>query len=565
MIRGFRRAKKIRSSIETYEVFIDAKNLPQFNTHQMEGRIEKPISRSAIYAVGFVFALIASMFSWQLGKLQIVKGVEYAERSEKNSLDKKPIFSERGIIYDRNQVELAWNVVNTEQPEETFANRAYKEHGFAHLLGYVGYPAKDKSGNYWQEVIVGKDGLEKRLDTELRGINGLSIFESDARGKVSSENVINPPQHGKNITLTIDARVQEKLYQSISELAQSSGYVGGGGVIMDVTTGEILALTSYPEYNSSVLSTGDDRATITGYFQSKSKPFMNRVVSGIYTPGSIVKPFLAVAALNEGVINPYTNILSTGKLVIPNPYGGPDSVFNDNKAHGYVDMRKALAVSSNVYFYEIGGGFQNQKGLGISNIEKYARAFGIGEKTGIEIASELAGTIPSPAWKAKNFPGDPWRIGDTYHTAIGQYGFQVTPIQMVRAIAAIANKGTLVRPHLILDDTTSKANQQPVSIPIPPEDYQVVQEGMRKVVTEGTGIALSNVGVSVAAKSGTAQVGVNKDRTNAWVIGFFPYEHPRYAFTVLMESGAKNGSAGAAHAMKPTLEWMAQNTPEYVQ
>ena len=156
-----------------------------------------------------------------------------------------------------------------------------------------------------------------------------------------------------------------------------------------------------------------------------------------------------MGALTEGVIDPYKKILSTGSISIPNPYF-PDqkTVFKDWKAHGWTDMREAIAVSSDVYFYEIGGGFESQKGLGIVNIEKYAQLFGIGQKTGIDLPDEKGGIIPGPEWKIKNFKGEPWRIGDTYNTVIGQYGFQVTPLEMVRAISAIANYGTLVTPAL---------------------------------------------------------------------------------------------------------------------
>jgi penicillin-binding protein 2 len=218
-------------------------------------------------------------------------------------------------------------------------------------------------------------------------------------------------------------------------------------------------------------------------------------------------------------------------------------------------MKKAIAISSNIYFYEIGGGFGSQPGLGIANIEKYSRMFGIGGKTGIDNKSELEGTVPGIAWKQKRFPGDAWRIGDTYNTSIGQYGFQVTPIQMLRAVAGIASRGTLVTPTLIKNTT----NTVPAvtRLPFTDREYGVVVDGMRAVVTEGTAQRLNNEIIPVAAKTGTAQIKGNT-RVNSWVIGFFPADNPRFAFTVLMEDGPKV-STGATHAFKPVLDLFIAN------
>ncbi|MEK7106499.1 MAG: penicillin-binding transpeptidase domain-containing protein, partial [Patescibacteria group bacterium] len=295
-------------------------------------------------------------------------------------------------------------------------------------------------------------------------------------------------------------------------------------------------------------------ATIKNYLQSSSKPLLNRSIDGVYTPGSIVKPFFALAALQENVISANKVLYTTGKLEIPNQYNPKlKSIFRDNANHGAVDMRKALAVSSNVYFYEIGGGFGDQKGLGISNLEKYARMFGLGQKTGINISGEREGNIPSIAWKAKKFPGDPWRVGDTYNTAIGQYGFQVTPIQMVRAVGAVASRGVLQTPNILKLSTKPEG----VRLPIDDSAYTVVQEGMRRSVTEGTTTALNNETLHVAAKSGTAQIN-NNTRVNSWVEGFFPFENPRFAFVVLMENGPKV-SSGAVHAFRPVIDLFIAN------
>jgi penicillin-binding protein 2 len=421
----------------------------------------------------------------------------------------------------------------------------------------------DKTGNYWQGEFKGIDGLEKEYDNVLKGENGAKIIETDALGKVYSENIVNTPKQGTNLITTIDSRIQAELFNLIKNLSANRTFIGGSGVIMDAQNGEIITTTSFPEYSSEILSLGKDVGIINSYLTDKRKVFLDRNISGLYTPGSIVKPFFALGALVEGIIDPYKKILSTGSISIPNPYfPNQKTVFKDWQVNGWTNMMEALAVSSDVYFYEIGGGFENQKGLGITNLEKYAKLFGFGNKTGVDLPDEKFGTIPSPNWKILNFKGDPWRIGDTYHTAIGQYGFQVTPMEMVRAVAAIANIGTMLTPHLILSDT-EKENQKTL-LNLNQEYFNTVHEGMRLAVTSGTVSALNVPYVEVAAKSGTAQIGLAKDKVNSWVIGFFPYENPKYAFAIMMEAGPSSSGSGAASAiMRQLLDWMSINTPEY--
>ena len=562
MIRKILRKQKIKNAnffVEPDEIFLDSKNLPNFDRQQFEGRIEKPISKKTIFFVGIFFSLFLGMFSIRLIYLQIQKGDSFLNRSQNNILEKQIIFSDRGIIYDRNKVELVWNKKVADAPTTI---RTYLSPGFSHLLGYVTYPMQDKSGNFWQNEFIGKDGLEKQYNMSLEGTNGSKIVETDARKVIHSENIVNAPIRGADLVTTIDSRIQAQLFTLIKNLSQSNYFSGGAGVLMNVQNGEILTSVSFPEYDSGVLSLGKDSENIKNYFNDKRKVFLDKTISGLYTPGSIVKPFFAIGALAEGVIDPYKKILSTGSISIPNPYF-PDqkTVFKDWRAQGWVDMRAALAVSSDVYFYEIGGGFENQKGLGIANIEKYAQLFGIGEKTGIDIPDEKGGIIPSPEWKIKNFKGEAWRIGDTYHTAIGQYGFQVTPMEMARAVSAIANYGTLVTPHYILGDT-EKENMVS-KIDLKKEYFDVVHDGMRQSVLAGTSVIINVPYVHVASKTGTAQLGVNKNKVNSWIMGFFPYENPKYAFTIMMEAGPSTNGVGASSIMRQLLDWMSINTPEY--
>ncbi|MCK5027626.1 MAG: hypothetical protein KAS07_04355, partial [Candidatus Pacebacteria bacterium] len=408
--------------IDPDEIFLDSRNLPEFDTYQFEGRIVKSLPKMAIVLLGVFFVLVVCIFLWRVGMLQIVHGNDYGDISENNRLSHTYLFPERGVIFDVNHNLISWNVLS----EKEFSSRAYATtSGLSHVLGYVKYPQADSDGNYYKTEYTGDAGVEKTYNTKLNGKNGLKIIERNALLEIESENIIDPPTDGEDITLTIDVRVQTKLYSFIKDLAYEKEFKGGTGIIMNVNSGAVLALTSYPEYNSTIISNGEDAETIAQYAVDENKPYLNRAISGRYTPGSIVKPFVAIGALNEGVITPEKSILSTGKLVVQNPWNPElSTVFTDWKAHGWVDVRDALAVSSNVYFYEVGGGFEpdGQEGIGIAKIERYVRMFGLGETSGIDIPGEVDGVIPNPQWKADNFDGEDWRIGDTYNTAIGQYG-----------------------------------------------------------------------------------------------------------------------------------------------
>lgn len=553
MIR-FNKKKRRVVELNPDEILLDVGNLPAFDRQQFEGRLERPIAKKTLNTFFYLMLVVAIAFTGRLLYLQIIKNNYYTLRSEQNSLDHRPIVADRGLVYDRHGVELAWNIADKETGRSI---RTYIDKlGFANIIGYVSYPAKDSKGKFWQEEIIGKDGIEKEFNNEISGINGTNLIETNVSGEIVNENMIEVPKQGDNLTLALDADVQEALAGGIKELATNSGYIGGAGAVMDINTGELIAMTTYPEYNQNILAQGKDVKTIQYYITSTTRPFLNRVTEGLYTPGSIVKPFLALAALQENIIDPNKVIHTTGSLKIPNPYNPKlFTIFKDNANHGDVDMRKAITVSSNVYFYEIGGGFGSQKGLGINNIEKYAKMFGIGEKTGVNLADELSGSVPGIDWKAKHFPGDPWRVGDTYNTSIGQYGFQVTPIQMLRAVASIASRGTLVTPTILAVDDLTKVEKE--QLPFNNSQYDVVREAMRSVVTSGTATSLNNPNLILAAKTGTAQI-KNNTRVNSWAIGFFPYDKPKYAFVVLMENGPIV-SSGATHAFVPVVNLFVEH------
>ncbi|MGB0925441.1 MAG: peptidoglycan D,D-transpeptidase FtsI family protein, partial [Minisyncoccia bacterium] len=533
MFNFFRKRKYRDYDFNPDEVFMDTINVSGLDTQQFEGVIEKPISRKSLLLFGLFFVLVFIIFTVKLIDLQIINGADFFAKSENNTLRSSPLFAERGVIYDRHDVELAWN--QDSETEKDFLNRAYiREPGFGHILGYVNYPQQDNSGNYWRDEIAGQAALEKKYNKELQGNNGSLLFEVDAIGKVISENSITAPVDGVNIHTTLDARLQTYMYQAIESQATEFGFDAGAGAIMNIHSGELLTLTSYPEYDPYTLAEGQDSEKISGFFNDPQKPFLNRAISGLYSPGSTVKPFLALAALHEGLITKNTKIKSVGSIEIPNIYNPNNaSVFKDWRSggHGITDVRFAIADSVNTFFYAIGGGYKDQEGLGITKIEKYLRSFDIAAKTNIDFGVEQDGTIPSPAWKKENYTDGAWRLGDTYITSIGQFGFLVSPIQMLRATAALANDGILHEPLLVKKNAVSKSISEDILF----EHYQTIRAGMRDTVTQGSAQNINVDYIDIAAKTGTAQVGVNNEFYNSWIIGFFPYHDPQYAFTIVME------------------------------
>lgn len=566
MFNFFKRKKNIKEyknrikNIDPDEIFLDAKNLPNFDTSQFEGRIEKPISTSTFWVFSIACFLIFISFFAKAFDLQIVNGKYYLEKSENNRLKNTLIFHNRGVVYDRNSNKLIWNDISE---DNDFSLRKYTSlPGLSHVLGYVKYPSKDSSGFYYSDDYIAKNGIEKYYNSILSGSNGLRIVEVDARGKTQSESVTRPAIDGKDLTLSIDAKLQSHVYTVIENLSKQVGFTGGAGVIMDVNTGEILSLTSYPEYNSQILTDGTNKTAINNYLTNKNNPFLDRVIDGLYAPGSIVKPFMSMAVLNENIISPTKKILSTGSISIPNIYDpSKPSVFKDWKAHGWVDMREAIAVSSDVYFYEVGGGFEGQKGLGIELIDKYMSMFGFGKDISEGFFHGQSGVIPDPEWKAKNFNGEKWNIGNTYHTSIGQYGFQVTPIQAVIAAASIANDGKILEPSILSGGNPNSY----VQLNLKSEDFKIVREGMKLAIDEGVASGLKVNYLKLGAKTGTAQLGAKKQYVNSWVIGFFPYENPKYAFAIVMEKGPANNSVGGVYVMRQIIDWMHINTPEYLK
>lgn len=548
-------------SVEVEEVLLDASNIPAFNQGRMEGKREIPISKGSVRTVGFLFSAISLVFFYQIFSLQIVRGEEFKNISENNRVDEVLIIAERGVVYDRTGEMIAWNEADA-TGEYDFPIRAYTDRlGLGQVLGYVSYPKKDTRGYFFRTDYLGRSGVELAFDSTLKGGNGSKVIEVDALAHTVSEHEINLPKNGSPLNLSIDAELSEAMYKIIATSSEKAGFRSGAAAIMDVETGELLALTSFPSYDPEIMADGDDISTINSYNNDDRLPFLNKIIGGAYTPGSIVKPFVAYKALEEGIISPNKTIVSNGYILVPNRYNPAQPArFNDWRIHGPMTMREAIAFSSNVYFYTIGGGYGDQPGIGITKMAENYRRFGMGSLTGINLAQEQEGVVPDPAWKKATFDDD-WRLGDTYFTAIGQFGFLTTPIQMLRAYAALANGGNLLTPHVQKDFHSEKTN-----IALNREYLQVVHEGMRKTVTMngGTARGLERADVAVASKSGTAEVGVGNAYVNSWSAGFWPYEDPKYAYILMMDHAPRSNALGAGRIMGEVMEWMSVNRPEYL-
>ena len=551
----WRKRKNRDPEIAPDEIFLDASNAPEFNTSSLEGRLERPLSPATFSGIAGCLLVLFSVLTIRAWHIQITQGPEYAAESAHNSLEVATIFAPRGTIVDLHGVVVAENSARSDGTVE----RQYPFPSMSHVVGYVSYPKKDSSGIYYDTVERGVAGLEVEYNDLLTGVNGQILTETDALGAVRSVGTIVPAKDGSILSITIDTTLQEPLARAIETTARRHGFIAGAGVILDVYTGAVRALVSYPSYDSNVMASGAPSSSIAAYKRDPGHPFLDHVVGGVYVPGSVVKPLVASGALTDGLITSSTKISDPGFLSLPDPYHpGKTFVYKGWKALGDVDVRRAIAWSSDVYFYTVGGGFLDRRGLGIDRLNYWYRQFGLGTTTAIDLPGEVSGLLPTPEWKRATFD-EPWYLGDTYFTAIGQYAVQVTPIQMVRATAAVANGGRLVTPTL-------RVGQAPVStiVPVDAAALAVVREGMRESVTGALAQALDLPYVSVAAKTGTAQTGPHNEYDNSWVEGFFPYDHPRYAFVVVLERGPEGAGEQAVNAMRDFFDFLHAAHSPYV-
>ncbi len=451
---------------------------------------------------------------------------------------------------------------------------------FAPVVGYVGrVGAGDltKNSSLIPEDFIGKAGIEAFYDDSLRGKPGIIVAARNARGKVLSEEKKNDPAIGSPIHLTIDSGFQKYFYGRLQAGLEALGRRVGIGLAIDPRNGQVLGMVSFPSYDNNILSGSGHNDEKTSILNSPDKPLFDRVVSGFYNPGSTIKPLLGVAALKEGVIDPNREIYSPGYLLVPNPYNASSSSrYLDWRPQGNVNLARAIAQSSDVYFYIVGGGSPAEstpplndssdygiKGLGISRLYSWWQKFGLGKQAGIDMPNEAEGFLPTPEWKRSRL-GTPWLLGDTYNVSIGQGDLLLTPLQLLDYIGAFANGGKIYRPFFNVNSTPRVLADFSDLSP----EIKEVQKGMKQTVTAplGTAYSLQDLPFSVCAKTGSAQV-QNNAQENALFVGYAPCNstrppagggEPQIAILILIEN-SKEGSLNTVPIAKDVLNWYYQN------
>lgn len=550
------------------------------------------------------FVILFILLGAFLYYLQIVKGSTYRELSYRNSIRLLRIDAPRGTIYDRNGKVLADNalsfgvfVVPQEIKDldveikklaqildlpESLLRRNYKRNYRApfaptevarniskrkailvgelkldlsgvlvkevpsrrytyneattHVLGYIGEIDKSelellRSYGYNAKDPIGKDGIEKIADGFLRGKNGGMQIQVDNRGHQAGVISKKQAEKGGDVFLTIDGELQSFLWKMMKDKK-------GAAVFMDPNSGEILSLVSSPSY--------DPTDSLAKVLNDRDRPLLNRAIMGQYPPGSLFKIIVALAALETDKTRPDKIFTCRGKFKVGR------GLFNcwNRDGHGPMNLHRAIIESCNIYFYNIG------ILLGVKNISEYARKFGFGRKTGIELLGELEGLVPDKGWKRIK-RNDSWYTGDTANLSIGQGYLLATPLQVVRAIACVANKGELLQPYIL--DKIGEKNfgvKRSKKLRIKERNLNLVRDAMLGVVEHenGTGGRAWSSKVSICGKTGTSQAGSGQ-KTHAWFAGFSPTKNPEVAFVIFLEHGGSGGDMSALIARKAIEFW----------
>ncbi len=416
-------------------------------------------------------------------------------------------------------------------------------HQFSQIIGYVGKVDKDdlRGDAYYKATdIMGKLGIEAQYEDYLRGEHGKIFFKEGG-----SEN--EDPKAGKNLNLSIDFELQKKLYSQMFESLKGSGIDKGSAIIQNPNTGEILALVSFPGYDNNSFISGLSEKEFERLFENKSKPLFNRAVNGLYNPGSTIKPFMAMAILEEGIFTPQDTIKDCVNLIVPNPYDpqNPAVFGNWRSEFGLFNLRKAIANSCNIYFFIGGGGYKDIKGLGVERIAKYLGLSMADKKLGLDLPGEEKGSIPTPSLKMRE-KGENWYQGDTYNISIGQGDLLVTPLWINSYVSAIANGGTMYKPYIVKTITDQNKNnvasfdkKELTRLPFKQQNINEVKNDMEETVLSGTAQVLKDVPVRIGAKTGTAEV-IKGSRVNSLITAFAPFENPEITITVLVEESSRD-------------------------
>ncbi|MFW6110241.1 MAG: penicillin-binding protein 2, partial [Patescibacteria group bacterium] len=572
---------------------------------------------SAWRGLGFLFlAVVLFLLIWgRLFFLQVVEGAKNRALSEQNRLRIQVVRPPRGIIYDRYGTTLASNepgfrvvwksegpVPDWEKvsevlglPQDSIIARAKKAeeedlstvvlkspatrdealhietkfvdfpglvtevsplrsypygHLFSHVLGYTGEAAKeDLDNNVSAGERIGKTGLEKEFDFLLRGKEGKRLVEADVWGEdlreVARENAV----QGRELRTSLDFGLQEVGYSALQEGLEKSGATGGSFIAQDPQTGEVLSFVSLPDFEPQDFVQGLSTQRYKQLITDPGTPLLNRAIQSVYPPGSIFKIVTATAALEQNSVSVNDYVDCKGAISVGS------FVYRDWKidGHGRVNLLTAIAQSCDIYFYIVGGGYQGRRGVGADTIARYARLYGLGATTGVELPDEAEGLVPDPEWKEK-VKEERWYVGNTYHFSIGQGDLAVTPLQLNNMVSAAANGGKVMKPTLLLGDGGKIVRGDFIS----ENNLDLIREGLRRVMRPGgTGYPFFDSSYDAGGKTGTAETGGEED-THAWFVAFAPFEDPQIALTVFLENGG-GGSSSAAPVAKKVMDWYFEN------
>lgn len=472
----------------------------------------------------------------------------------KTVIDKKTLGLRRSFSAIEVKTNVTFSTISniaeniTELPGVSWRNqpvRIYPQStSISHVLGYVGAITKQelqdmKNDGYESNDIIGKSGIEKQYDKLLQGKDGKEIHTIDARGRIlDAVPVIEPPQSGKSLVLTIDSRIQKLAEDTLGQRV-------GAVVVLKPSTGEVLAMVSYPYFDSNIFSLEDNYAEIEKLKNRPNSPMLNRTVNAVYPPASTFKTIMSTAMLNEKAFPEEKLIECTGRLVLGNKTFHCHNLYG----HGWLDLKNGLAQSCDVYYWVVGLEY-----LGIEKIANYAREFGLGQSLSIDFPSQSAGFVPTAEWKERRWK-EKWYDGDTLNVSIGQGDTLVTPMHIADMMAMVCNSGTIYKPHLLKEVIDPVTNQ--VVKTVEPEVlhqssvdkyvWKRVQNALRYTITNGSAVfPMHNKSIQIAGKTGTAELsqykyleGDAKKHWHSWMIAYAPYDAPvedQYVVATIVEA-----------------------------
>ncbi|MEI7819068.1 MAG: penicillin-binding protein 2 [bacterium] len=557
-------ARAPRGAIYDRNNVLLARNVANFDLVAIPARMpKKPAERTPIYS------LLGSMLGQTPDELQAIIEKD-GKQSPAPVLIRANVERDIALQIEERSRDLAG--VNL----ETNPVREYVDQGLlGHFLGYTGRVSPEDLKNnptYQQTDLIGKVGLERAYEADLRGQDGAEQAEVDATGKPIKVLASKDSVPGNSAKLTIDFGLEKVFTENLQKQLQASGATRAAGVALNPKNGQIIAVVNLPSYDTNLFARGiknDDYQTL---LKNPDNPLFNKVTSGGYPIGSTIKPFISAAGLQESIISTATTVEDKGKIDVPNIYD-PSIIYTFKgwkpEGLGIVNVYKAIAMSSDIFFYYVGGGYQGFKGLGAAKLLKYYDSFGFGRKTGIDSGDEAAGSVPTPD-KKKAQTGETWGTGDTYNISIGQGNMMASPLQLAVAVSAVANNGVIYKPHLvdqIIDPQGKLVREIKPEIVrdkiIKSEYLEVVRQGMRQTMLEGTGCCSTNreVPVPVSGKTGTAETsseGYDKKnqrtKPHSWFEAFAPSDNPEIVIVALIENSGE-GAEFALPAVRDTLKW----------